>query len=455
MYGEGRAGRLGPAHIGLQVCECGRQRGRRDAADRFPRRDWRRGRKRRCAWSYFFRGFFPDRLGGADRGLYVDADQLTSSIQTLAYQQLPKDDKLQAYPGCTYSNAGGLAVLTIDVLLIYHLYRNRDIDLDLSVEADPKVAIQLSVDKPDALTIRFDFTHLLDSDDPLVNLAIDLAHFVSIPIEGILYQLVGSAALDQLKGSPLQDCKQTTPGHIQCTNQIRVPQVPGIVQSTLTNLLALQDGLSLVGTMIITELSPAVIQTTVHEFTKGAPPVSCGVASMALVAAFQQDPSGFAVLHANALIENQGTAPLNLCTSPAVLTGANGPFPPNDVRTDGTQAPFRILVDIAAPSQSYYDNSYPLDLLVKTNGGTRLLRFLPPPVVTKQDSDRLAAELLVKIGNCEQLIDPWFLHHQGYNPGWAPRPPGDVFVEHLWQVEVLAWGPVREQHSLIARTGRS
>jgi hypothetical protein len=392
-------------------------------------------------WSNFFHGFFADRLGGADWGLYADADMLTYTIQTLVYEQLPKDDNLQAYPGCTYSNAGGNAVLTIDVLLIYHLYKNRDVNLDLSVEADPKVAIQLSVDRPDTLNIRFDFTHLLDSDDPLVNLALDLAHTFRIPVEQMLYQLVGALALDKLKGSPLEDCKQTTLGHIECTNHIRVPQVPGTVQSTLTNLLAQQDGLSLVGTMRIVELSPAVIQTTVHEFTIGAPAVSCGVASMVLVALFEQDPTGFPVLHAYALVDNQGTAPLNLCGAPTVVTGANGPFPPNDVRTDAAQAPFRILVDIPPPDQSYYDNPYPLDLLVVTSGGVRLLRFLPPPVVTKQDYDRMTAVLLEKVGNCEQLIDPWLFHHQGYNPMWSPRPPEDGLVEHLWQVEVSGLAP--------------
>src|SRR5262249_53159295 len=93
-------------------------------------------------WSNFFKGFFPVRLQGAEWGFFVDADILTDTIQTLVYEQLPKDDSLQAFPGCTYSVEDGKPVLTIDVLLIYHLYRNHDVDIDISAEADPKVVIQ-------------------------------------------------------------------------------------------------------------------------------------------------------------------------------------------------------------------------------------------------------------------------------------------------------------------------
>lgn len=387
-------------------------------------------------WSNFFKGFFPDRLQGSDWGLFVEAGLLTETIKTLIYQRLPKDDNLQAFPGCTYSNAGGQAVLNIDVLLIYHLYRNYDIGIDLSAQADPKVGIQLSVDTPNWLTVNFDFSHLLDSDDPMVNLALDLASLVSIPVETILFQLVGSAAMAELTKTPFEICHQPSLGHIKCDKYVPIPQVPGTLQTAINSLLALDDGISLVGSMNISELTPAIVKTSFREFKEQAPSISCGPASMALVAAFQQDPSGFAVLHARASIENQGTAPLNLCSPPIVLRGANGPFPQSAIRTDVQQAPIQISVDIAAPSQDYYDAPYPFDMLVRTSGGTRLIRIDPPPRVTLQDYKMLVAELLVKIGDCEKLVDPWFRLHQGYNPQWSPRPPEDSTVQHLWQVVI-------------------
>jgi hypothetical protein len=390
-------------------------------------------------WSNFFSGFFPDRLQGSDWGLFVEAGLLTETIKALVYQNLPRDDNLQAFPGCTYSNAGGQAVLNIDVLLIYHLYRNLDIDIDISAEADPTVGIELSIDSPDWLTINFDFTQLLNSNDPLVNLALDLARIMGIPIEAILYQLVGSAALAELPKAGLENCRQPSPGHVQCDKHIRIPQFPGTLQTTMNRMLALDDGICVAGSINVRELTPAAIQTSIQEFKEGAPSVTCGPAGIVLVAAFQQDPSAFTVLHARAFIQNQGTSPLNLCSPPLVLRGGNGtgPFPQRAIRTDAQQAPIDIFVDISAPAQDYYDAPYPLDLLVRTSGGTRLVRFNPPPRVSQQDYSRLAAELLAKIADCEKLVDPWFFHHQGYNPHWSPRPPEEgAVVQHLWQVVV-------------------
>jgi hypothetical protein len=325
-------------------------------------------------------------------------------------------------------------VLTIDVLVIDHLYRNHDVNLDYTVEVHPEVPIQLSVERPDELTSRFDFTHLLDSDDPLVALARALADILGIPIESMLYQLAGSAAVGVL-GTPDNQCKQPTPGHVECRYQIRVPSGAPL-QTVVTRLIAFEDGMTIGGTLRVTELTHAIIQAAVHEFKIGVPPVHCGAAGMALAALFQQDPSAFAVLHAFAYIENQGTAPLNLCAAPGVVTDPAGAFPAGDVRTDGTQATFQIFIDIAAPSPTYYANRYPLDLVVKTSGGTRLLRFAPPPTLSREDYDRLGALMIAAIGNCEQQVSPWFNSHQGYNPGWSPRSPENARVEHLWQVAI-------------------
>jgi hypothetical protein len=89
----------------------------------------------------------------------------------------------------------------------------------------------------------------------------------------------------------------------------------------------------------------------------------------------------------------------------------------------------------------------------RPSGGTRVIRFNPPPLVTEQDYSRLAAELLVKIGDCQQLVDPWFRLHRGYNPGWSPRPPEGVAVKHLWQV-VVSGLPAGEMVALVDSAGQ-
>jgi hypothetical protein len=386
-------------------------------------------------WSNFFHGFIPDRLQGRSWSFFVEAGLLTETVKTKIYAELPTDDSLEAFPGCTYFARNGRAVLSADILLIYHLYRNRDIDIDIDVQAHPRVDLTLWVDTPNWLEIEFDFAHLLDTDDPLIELALGLVHLFGVPVESLIFNLVGGAAATKLSGTPVQNVKRVSQTKIHCDFPIRLPQVPGALQTALTSLLALEDGVALAGTMTVRELTTASLAIEVNEFKVAAPSITCGPASMALVALFRQDPSAFAVLHAKAFLTNLGTAPLSLCQVPAVLRGAEGPFPQSAISVDDWHAPLQVSVHMATPPASYYSGErFTLDLLARTSGGTRLIRFAAPPE-TEGNQDNLAAELLAKIADCEQLVDPFFGGGR-YNPKWSPRPVEDVLAMHQWEIRV-------------------
>ena len=386
-------------------------------------------------WTDFHKGFITDRLQGNDFAFFVEANLLTEKVKYEVYTHLPTDDNLDTFTNCVYTHSEGKAVLTIDVEIIYHLYRNSDLDLDVTVSADPKVSIELTIAHPNELTVDFDYSHLLDSDDPLVNFVLGFVNTLGIPLQDILLVLAGNLVLPELKDNVSDNCKKTSDTHIQCTKQINTPLAPGSLQTTLSKLVTFDDGLAFAGTLNVKDLSPAVISTALREFKITVPSISCGAASIALVAAFQNDPSIFGVLTAKGFIQNTGTSPMRLCTL-SVLRGTAGPFPIQNMKPDGSMAPFDIAINIAAPNAAYYNAPYPLDLLVKTSGGTRLLRFNPPPVITADDYKKLAAELLVKIGNCQVLVDEWARLHRGYNPRWSPRPPEGLAVDHMWEVIV-------------------
>ena len=383
-------------------------------------------------WGNFFKGFFEDRLQGRDWSLSIDTGYIATALRVMVEQALRKVniDHLQTFPGCGYSNEGGKAFFTINVLSIYDLP-----DPLGTIESDPKLPIQLSVDNPNWLTVDIDLSQVLDESDFYIQIASAFAHLIGIPVESILMALIGSAAMEFLAGTPLANCKQLSATNIQCSNPVRLPQVPGALQVALTSLLAMDDAISLAGTLTFAELTPASLRTSVREFQKEAPSITCGPAGLSLVAAFQNDASGFLILHAKGFIENDGRAPLYLCDF-KVMNDSLGAFTRGKVHADSDQAFLTISLDMSIMPQGYYDNPYNCDLLVKTSAGTRLLSFAPPPVVTQHDLDLLAAELLVAIGNCEQLVDPWFTHHQGYNPQWGPRPPEGMIAEHLWQMRV-------------------
>jgi hypothetical protein len=234
-------------------------------------------------------------------------------------------------------------------------------------------------------------------------------------------------------------CKKISSTVVECKKTVQMPQIASGSFSIMTNLLALDDGISFVGTMKSLALTPTVLSTMIREFKWQPPKISCSAASIALVAAFQQSPSDFAVLHAEAVVDNQGTTPMYLCDDDwSIINDRLGVFPKSRIRVDSGPAAIRFSLDMPIPGDNYYQdgNRYPCDLLVKTTAGTRLLRIGPPPKIRQADIDKLAAELLVKIGNCQQLVDPWFRHFHGYNPGWSVDPPPGARVDHLWQVEI-------------------
>jgi hypothetical protein len=407
------------------------------------------GEPRVTAWTNFFGGYFVDRREGRDWALYVPADYITGSITSQLWQNLPKMEDLETYPGTTYTVDGTKALLDVDILLIYHLLENDYLDLDVTVEADPHVALRLWVEQTNVLSAEIDFSGLVNPVGLLSTVAVAIIDIFGIPARRILHKLVGSAAVEALSSAPVDSVTQPTPTTIKIEKNLILPSMPGVAKIALTALLPQPDGIALAGSLTVNEPTNAVISVTdLEQFRKQVPKISCGPASMALVALFSTNPAIFALLHASATIDNLGTAPLRLCRPPAPQR-TDSPLLARNIHID-QQSTIVLSFDIGLPSAGYLAAPFPIDVLVVTNGGTRLIRLDPPPTVTEQDLQRLEAELLVAIGNCQQLVDPWFKGHTGYNPKWSPRPPGDQLVEHLWQVNVsgLPEGEAVELHSV-------
>ncbi|MEZ0333491.1 MAG: hypothetical protein ACAI18_05755 [Gemmatimonadales bacterium] len=249
---------------------------------------------------------------------------------------------------------------------------------------------------------------------------------------------------------------QPTPSTVRVDRDVVLPGIANIAFASITDMLAHPDGIALAGAFTIAEATNAAVQVLgVAPFAKHVPDISCGAASMAPIALFGQDPARFGILKAGASLGNAGSAQLHLC-SPPVLQRLDGPVQPANVHVDEVGLPIEIAIDIGPPPQSYYDApAFPIELMVRTNGGTRFIRFDPPPVVTGEDLERMQAGLLVKVGDCQQLVDPWFKLHGGYNPHWSPRPPEEGFdVLHHWEV-VVAGLPEDERVELRAPDGRT
>ncbi len=386
-------------------------------------------------WSEFFKGNFSDRLGGNDWAFYIDSGLITNWAIVEVSQALNKIDvdNLTTFPGCSYSYADGRAVFTLDVEGVYDLPGHVG-----TIVRDPSIPMVVSVSEPNTLMLQADYSSVIS----LIH-SFDLVEFflptLSNGIEGFMQVQIGSALVDfnEIEDAPY--CKKVSSILIECKKMVQMPQVASGISITLTNLLALEGGISLVGTMKSVALTPAAISTSVREFKWQPPKITCGPAGISLVAAFQESTAGFVILHAGAVIDNQGTTPIYLCDW-NVVTDSCGAFPRSSIRVNAGPAGIDFSLDIPIPIDEYYQpgpgNYYACDLLVKTTAGTRLLRIGPPPKITQEDINKLAAELLVKIGDCEQQMAPFFRYYHGYNPLWSVDGPVEALVRHLWQVEI-------------------
>lgn len=168
---------------------------------------------------------------------------------------------------------------------------------------------------------------------------------------------------------------------------------------------------------------PAAVQADVAAFEWGVhgscsdgPRVSC---------------LGFLGLH------NTGTAPLKVCEA-RVLVDPDDQFPLTIVLSDEPSAAYdaEVRVELARLRPEYLtrEEPYPCLLLVRTNGGARLVSLgkpsqLPDGVARRLDFDRIA-----QIGNCKLLVDNFW--GSRLNPKWIPDPGPDENALHLWEVLV-------------------
>lgn len=384
-------------------------------------------------WQVFLDGNFPDRLAGADWSFHLDAGLITEFVKAKVNQLLSEAniDHLQTFVGCSYSNGGGKAVFTLNVQGIYDLP-----DPLGTIYRDVNLPMEISVVEASALRLHADYGEVL----ALIH-SFDMIEFflpsLSNGIEGLVQIAIGSALTDSNKKDNAPYCKKVSSTVVECTKSLQMPSALTGTVTILTQLNALDDGFALAGTMRSTDLSPSSIRTFVREFKFQAPEISCSSASLSLVAAFQQNAASAKVLHGEAVVDNQGAAPIFLC-SWTVLNDPQRAFPMADMRVDAGPAAISFVLDIASPPTAYFQlpksKQYPCDLLVTTTAGTRLLRLQPPPQITQVEISAIAAALLVKVGNCEKLMRPWF---EEYLPGWGLSDAHiESPLEHLWQVTI-------------------
>ncbi len=399
-------------------------------------------------WTNFFSGYVADRLDGSQWSLWVDRGYIESSVQAQVRDALSgvKVDDLETYVGAQYSNAGGTALITATIEGVYDLPDPLGtIDVNLSI---PTI---VSVPTTDVLQLDIKLPELKDLAAQISAPFLSLAQIFLGPLGVLLAAGVHSLIEDIKEPAYPSGCNRTTPNDIVCKIGIPRPTLGNLVPHVQT-LLALDDGISLAGTIYEFPLTQPKLDVTVREFTFKPPHINCGPAGTELVALFAESPNSFDILHATVSLENSGTVPMYLC-GVTVINDPLNVFPAGSIAPDSQVGPvISFTVHPPIPGPAYYASPYPCDLLISTTAGTRLARIPPLPHLDQHTIDNLKVALFAELVACEKLVDQWYHGHR-LNPHWLVDPPFDRVVEHIWEVEVHGL-PAGETVSLVDSRGR-
>jgi hypothetical protein len=398
-------------------------------------------------WGNFYKGSVIDHLAApADWGLFIEKGMLEQTFATMAWSALakqtpPEFDLISV--GAEYSPAGDEA----DIGLTVHA------TVDLPGPAgtayvEPTARIELSV-SPAERRLTAD-VFLPDIKAIANHLLIATRLFLRAllgPLNVFAQALLDSAIakLQTPTDIGIPGCAEVSPRHQRCSVRLPLPAF-GDTPPRLTRLLALPDGIALIGLLPVPAFAPGALQSSIRELRWEPPKVSCGSADGAFGALFTSQVKERAPLRGDVSLDNTGTTPAYLCGA-EVINDPLQVFPTSGLRWDGTTLPVTITLEVPNPGDNYAAAPYPVDLLVRTTLGTRLIRFTPAPPLTQADMTRLIAATIGQIANCKLITGPhWDLR-------WLIDPPFDRTVLHRWRLSFEGLQP-RESLRLLDSSGR-
>jgi hypothetical protein len=386
-------------------------------------------------WQAFFNGTVPDRLQGADWAFYLDAPIFSGLIAQPIDQGVTGSSSFHLVTGVTvnYSNpASNRAHVQVPFggnvdTGICTAYVDVTVDIDVTVSAPNTLAVDTNISHNVHGTACTVTAGLLGAAlGALVDLVMPFAAGIINPVSGFLGGVAAAVYVENTytPSTPIQSCQELSSTHYSCTRVMPVKASSQFGNLAFTALSAQSDGVSLTGTLQSKALTTAGIKTTVGQFAWQAPGVSCGNAGPGTISQFGAHVQQLATCAAGIEIDDTGSAPLYL-NSYTVQNDPLNVFQSPNMRIDVTNpaSPIQLQITVGYPGAPYYQNPYPLELLVYTNGGVRLLSVGPIPPLTAEDIRRMEDVIALQVSSCEKIVDPWFNFSHQYNPIWSVDPP--------------------------------
>jgi hypothetical protein len=228
-------------------------------------------------------------------------------------------------------------------------------------------------------------------------------------VVGLLGTLIGAAAYTPSLGQP--NCTQIDDSTLICTQALPALSEPLIGKLKVDDLVGLSDGPLLIGSFAAAAevVLPRITSVEIANFAWG-----------------YHDPCGAPQLYVDAGVTLTGTGDLRLDLCKWSVPAGSDKFNvlANAVTVIGNPSSF-IEIDISIPPAAlvaYLNAPYPLQLLLQTNGGARLISI--PPIPAQPSQAELEMSLLIARSGCVKTSEAF--GNGGYDVVWSVDPGPDT-----------------------------
>jgi hypothetical protein len=396
------------------------------------------------SWQQYFNGIFPDRMQGKQWALFIDAASIQDVMSDGIYRSLMKNNAqfaLVSGVASKYVNNAGIP----NVTSVF----SGNIDTPIcTVFTDVQLASVMSAGAPNTLvsigTLSWN-THggacevtaaLLGAAIGLgVDLVLPFLAGVINPVTGAIAGIAGVLYIEATKQPdlpPMDTCVAETSTLLKCT-KVLPPFVTPLGNFSFSSLAGFDEGFSMQGQLLAIPPGTAqAIFTTSDILHWDAPTVPCGQLGPSTIQEMTAHPKDYALLSATITITTSGLVPVYIFSVTPV--NDNLKLLTSHFVQDNTQTPATVTIEIPYPGDTYYASPYPLEFLIATSGGIRLISLGEIPPLTQGDIDGMIAGIAAQIDRCNEKVVNQFGYFRKYVLHWSVDPYQGQKVFHLYEI---------------------
>lgn len=396
-------------------------------------------------WTNFYGGLFTPRLTRPDQdwGYFIDRSTLEPKFETAIEGTL----KQRGVSGMKLISVYSKYVAGVQPSIVTVINANLHTPgPDMHVE--PTISSTLSLTtNPVQLAVDIDLGEVKKLIDSFADVIESLKTFAP-PLGWIAELAAGESianAQASLAGIDIDVnglvCEQLSATRHRCVMQPPMPKLNNISLG-LSDLIAQPDGILISGRLAIANFTPSSLHiptapdgsdTEPPAFGWRGPHVTCSQVSNALLDDVRADPGKYAALFLQVDLVAIGNTPVWVCDV-QIVNDPLGVFDAaaGDLRVEGDRLPARITYGPPVPrDERYLADPYPLDLLVRTTAGVRLVRVPPPPPFEQDDATMVADGVKVQLLACPNL-PAWMLGElDHFDIEWIEDPLTDPDYETI------------------------